>query len=126
MPTNRDKGLSRETQARGYLERRGLHCLAQNFCCRFGEIDLVMRDGAAVCFVEVKYRGSRAFGGAAFALPPAKQRKLVKAARFFLAANREFAEVPLRFDALLIQRQAGGSEDIEWIRDAFRVEPWAE
>lgn len=126
MPGNRDKGLSREFEARGYLERRGLRCLAQNFHCRFGEIDLVMRDGDAVCFVEVKYRGSRAFGGAAFALPPAKRRKLIKTARFFVAANRAIAAAPLRFDALLIQRQADGRDEIEWIRNAFQADTWSE
>lgn len=121
MPRNRDKGLSRESEARGYLERRGLHCLAQNFHCRFGEIDLVMRDGEAVCFVEVKYRGSRAFGGAAFALTPVKQRKLIKAAQMFVAANRGYAAAPLRFDAVLIQGRADGSDEIEWIKNAFQA-----
>lgn len=122
MPGNRDKGLSGEIEARAFLERRGLRCLAQNFHCRFGEIDLVMRDGEAVCFVEVKYRGSHAFGGAAFALPPAKRRKLIKAAQCYVAANRNFAAAPLRFDALLIQRQADGSDEIDWIRNAFQVD----
>ena len=122
MPANRDKGLSAETEARDYLERQGLRCLAHNFHCRFGEIDLVMRDGTTVCFVEVKYRGSGAFGGAAFALPATKQRRLIKTAQFYLAANRRFAAAPLRFDALLIQRRADGSDAIEWIRDAFRLD----
>ncbi len=124
MPANRDKGLSREIEAREFLERRGLRCLAHNFHCRFGEIDLVMRDGATVCFVEVKYRGSRAFGGAAFALPPAKQRKLIKAAQHFVAANRSLAAAPLRFDALLIQRRADGSDDVEWIQNAFQIDDY--
>ena len=122
MPGNRDKGLCRETEARDYLERRGLRCLAQNFHCRFGEIDLVMRDGEAICFVEVKYRGSRAFGGAAFALPPAKRRKLIRAAQCFIAANRRLAATPMRFDALLIQARGDGCDEVEWIRDAFRVD----
>ncbi len=126
MSANRDKGLSRETEARAYLERRGLRCLAQNFHCRLGEIDLVMRDGDAICFVEVKYRGSRAFGGAAHSLPRSKRQKLIRAAQFFLATNRKLAAVPLRFDALLIQRQADGSDEIMWIKDAFQAEAWAE
>ena len=122
MSANRDKGLSREIEAREYLERRGLRCLAQNVHCRFGEIDLVMRDGAAICFVEVKYRGSRACGGAAFALPTAKRRKLIRAARFYIGANRALAAAPMRFDAVLIQGRADGSDEIEWIKDAFQVD----
>ena len=43
----RRKGMRYEDRARRYLERRGLRTLRQNFCCRFGEIDLVMRDSAA-------------------------------------------------------------------------------
>ena len=122
MAANRDKGLSRETEARAYLERRGLRCLAQNFHCRLGEIDLVMRDGATVCFVEVKYRASRAFGGAAHSLPRSKRQKLIRAAQVFVAANRKLAAAPMRFDALLIQGRADGGDQIEWIRDAFRLD----
>jgi putative endonuclease len=69
MTGNLSKGLRYEVHARRYLERQGLQLLQQNFRCRFGEIDLVMRDRDSICFIEVKFRGSLAFGGAANSLP---------------------------------------------------------
>lgn len=121
MQTRR-KGLRYEDLAREYLQRQGLRLLQQNLSCRFGEIDLIMRDGDTVCFVEVKFRKSLAYGGAASSIPISKQRKIVKTALFYIAGHRQLASQPLRFDAFLIQRQADGSDRIEWIRNAFYAE----
>jgi putative endonuclease len=118
----RRKGLRFEDRARLYLEHCGLRLLEQNFYSRFGEIDLIMRDGETVCFIEVKYRNSRNFGGAASAIPRSKQRKIVKTALCYLASRRISANRPLRFDALLIQHNADGQNGIEWIQNAFYAE----
>ena len=111
-----------EARAAAFLQRQGLVLLQRGYRCRFGEIDLILRDADTICFVEVKYRKSTAFGGAASAITASKQRKLVKTAQFYLAAHRSIAQLPLRFDALLIQRQANGSDDYNWIRNAFYAE----
>ncbi len=116
------KGLRFEERAREYLEDRGLRPLRQNYSCRFGEIDLIMRDHETVCFIEVKFRKTMAFGGAAYSIPTAKQRKIVKAALFFIADNKNIARAALRFDALLIQRQVDGNDRYDWIRSAFYAE----
>lgn len=113
------KGLHYEDQARAYLAARGLRPLQSNYRCRFGEIDLVMGDAQTLCFIEVKYRKSDAFGGAAAAIPVSKQRKLIRSAECYLAANPALANCPLRFDAVLIQGQPDGVERIDWIRNAF-------
>ncbi|MGD2170856.1 MAG: YraN family protein [Gammaproteobacteria bacterium] len=122
MSWRRRKGLRFEDRARTYLENRGLSLLAQNFNGPRGEIDLVMRDGDSICFVEVKFRDSLAFGGAAEAIPAAKQRKIVKTALHYLSAHPDLTKLAPRFDALLIQGQADGSEHIDWIRNAFYAE----
>ena len=119
MRGTRGKGLLYERRARTYLEQRGLVCLQQNYRSRFGEIDLVMRDRETVCFVEIRYRRSLACGGACYSITPAKRRRIVKTALFYLAAHERLANSPLRFDALLIQRQDDCSERIDWIRSAF-------
>ena len=116
------KGLRYEQLARRYLERRGLRLIEQNFRSRFGEIDLVMLERKTVCFVEVKYRERLDFGGAFSAIPVSKRRKFVKTAQFFLARHRQYANRDARFDALLIQGLPDGSEQIEWIRNAFYAE----
>ena len=83
--------------------------------CRFGEIDLIMRDGATLVFVEVRMRGSEAFGGAATSITPAKQAKLLRTARHYLSQLN--SEPACRFDALLLSGTDG--QELEWIKDAF-------
>ena len=122
MPGNLHKGLCFEAAAEEFLCRQGLIPLQRGYRCRFGEIDLIMQDADTICFVEVKYRKSTDFGGAAWAITAAKQRKLVKTAQFYIASHRAIARYPLRFDALLIQRQAGDSQDYNWIKNAFYAE----
>ena len=122
MSKNLRKGLRFEDQARDYLQVHGLVLLQPNYRCRFGEIDLVMRDGDTLCFIEVKFRKSRLFGGAAASIPQAKQRKIIKTALFYIASHKHLANQPMRFDALLIQRQADGSNHINWIQNAFYAE----
>ncbi len=122
MPDNLHKGLCFEDEAAKYLERRDCQLLGRSFRCRFGEIDLIVRDREVICFVEVKYRRSLGFGGAAHSLPISKQRKLIKTAQFFLLRYPNLANHPMRFDALLIQRQPNGSNHYNWIKNAFYAE----
>jgi len=122
MSKNLRKGLRFEDQARDYLQVHGLTLLQPNYHCRFGEIDLVMRDGDTLCFIEVKFRKSQLFGGAAASIPRAKQRKIIKTALFYIASHKHLANQPMRFDALLIQRQADGGDHINWVRNAFYAE----
>ena len=116
------KGLRFEDRARSYLEQRGLSLLAQNFRGRRGEIDLIMRDGERICFIEVKYRKSRAYGGAANAIPTAKRRRIVDTALYYLATHADARVLAPRFDALLIQENPDGGADTEWIKNAFYAE----
>ena len=116
------KGLRFEDRSRDYLLERGLLLIQSNYRCRFGEIDLIMRDRDSVCFIEVKFRKSLVFGGAAGAIPRSKQRKIIKTALFYLAANKRLAHHALRFDALLIQQQSVGTSDFNWIKNAFYAE----
>ena len=116
------KGLRFEDQARKYLQAQGLLLLQSNYHCRFGEIDLIMRDGDTLCFIEVKFRKSLFFGGAAAALSRPKQRKIIKTALFYISAHKHLANQAIRFDALLIQHQPNGSNQINWIQNAFYAE----
>ena len=107
------RGDSGEALAAAFLERRGLRILSRNYRCRFGEIDLVAESGSTLVFVEVRARRSDAFGGPAESITPAKRRRLVAAARHYLAAAGERAA---RFDVVLIR---GEPPRIDWITDAF-------
>jgi putative endonuclease len=95
-------GADAEALAAQFLVAKGMTIVARNVRSRFGEIDLVARDGATLVFVEVRLRRSHAFGGAAASITRAKQSKLVAAARLYLANLRH--EPPCRFDAVLFDR----------------------
>ncbi|MEW6415332.1 MAG: YraN family protein [Pseudomonadota bacterium] len=106
-------GRSAEARAEAWLVSRGLAPVTRNWRCRFGEIDLVMRDGATLVFVEVRLRSRRDFGGAAASVTPAKQRKLVAAARQYLAGLKTLPAC--RFDVVALD----GRGEAEWIRNAI-------
>jgi putative endonuclease len=111
----KNDGAAAEQQAAAYLQRNGLVLLESNFRCRFGEVDMVMKEGSTLVFVEVRKRGSQAFGGAAASITPAKQEKIIKAAQFYL--QRLQAQPPCRFDAVLLD----GGGQVEWIKHAFEA-----
>lgn len=106
-----------ESLARSVLEERGWTTLAANVRRREGEIDLVMDDGEAVVFVEVRQRSGLAQGGAAHSLGPAKQARLRRTALAWLAACGRH-EDPVRFDAVLVEGDPGRPR-LRWLRDAF-------
>jgi len=106
-------GQTAEARAAAFLQARGLKLLARNWRCRFGEIDLIMRDGATLVFIEVRLRSRNDFGGAAASVTPAKQRKLLAAARQYLATLK--TPPPCRFDVVALS----GDDAPDWIRNAF-------
>lgn len=109
------KGSDAEQIAVSYLQNQRLILVAKNYRCRFGEIDLIMRDGTTLVFVEVRMRANEFFGGAAASITPLKQAKLLRTARHYLSELN--SEPPCRFDALLLAGANG--EKIEWIKNAF-------
>ena len=117
----RTRGARIEALARDFLQQHGLEPVAANASYRGGELDLVMRDDDALVFIEVRYRRSASFGGGAASVDASKCRKLVHAASRFLAAHREFARAPCRFDVI----DASGDPEaptFDWLRDAFRAD----
>ena len=69
-------GDEAERIAAGYLQRKGLALIETRYRCRWGEIDLVLRDRDTVVFTEVKLRRSGGFGGAAYSVGPRKQARM--------------------------------------------------
>ncbi|HQN65500.1 MAG TPA: YraN family protein [Methylophilus sp.] len=107
-------GLDAEHIAATFLQSKGLKLIAQNYHCRFGEIDLVMQDGKTLVFVEVRMRSNARFGSAASSITPQKQQKLILTAQHYL---QQHGEQPCRFDAIAMT--AAQPEQIEWICNAF-------
>lgn len=106
-------GNAKEAEALDYLVDSGLTPVTAQFRCRLGEIDLIMRDGDTLVFVEVRFRRSQAFGGALASVDSRKQRRLTAAAGFYL--TRCDPMPACRFDVIAI----GTDGEIQWIRNAF-------
>ena len=111
--TDHPSGVAAEELAARYLATQGLRVIARNYRCRFGEIDLIAKDGEALVFVEVRLRRSGRFGGALASITHAKQKKLTATARCYLSGLRDVPSC--RFDAILLD--ALDARRIEWLRD---------
>ena len=110
-----ERGRRAEQWAAQYLQRQGLQLVAQNYRSRYGEIDLIMQDGATLVFVEVRLRRNAGFGGAAASIDAHKQQRIVRTAQQYLAGLSRTP--PCRFDALLLDDDAGSNP--QWLRNAF-------
>ncbi|XOV84308.1 MAG: YraN family protein [bacterium] len=125
MPQQK-KGLLGEQAALDHLLAAGLTLVELNYRCRLGEIDLIMQEpsalGSTLVFVEVRYRNTQQFGGAAASVNPTKQKKIIRAAQHFLKTHTRLGKQPARFDVVAL---TGKPEDPElrWIRQAFTQLP---
>ena len=113
--TTRATGRRAELLARDFLRQQGLKLVEQNWSCRHGEIDLIMRERDVLVFVEVRFRKNSRFGTPAATVGRIKQRRLVLAAQHYL--QRLGRQPPCRFD--IIAMTAEPERQMEWIRNAF-------
>jgi len=117
--TSAATGRAAEDRALKELGAAGLRLVARNFRCRLGEIDLVMREGDTLVFVEVRQRQSARFGDASESVTVAKQRKLLAAAALFVAWHPALRDLRMRFDLFALDGNAHGSTTVpgaKWLR----------
>ena len=114
LSRKQEQGKQWEDVALAYLERHGLVLLEANFRCKPGEIDLILRDGVTLVFVEVRQRAEGAPVSAAASIGPAKIRRIIRAAQVYLQQLDRMP--PCRIDVVAID-----GNDIEWLRDAIQV-----
>lgn len=113
-------GRAAEAAAASFLERRGYRILLANFRAKGGELDLVADHEGVLAIVEVRYRASDRYGGAAASITHAKRSRLIRAARALLLTHRQLARLPARFDVV----EVSGPPDAlacELIRGAFSL-----
>jgi putative endonuclease len=101
-------GILGEDLACAELRRRGYQIVERRYRTRFGEIDIVARDGDVTVFVEVKAREGAEYGGSAEAVTPLKQRRVAQMAIDYIARHR-LHDRPCRFDVVLVDIVAGES-----------------
>jgi putative endonuclease len=101
------------------LERLGYAILARRYRTRYGEIDIIARDGGTTVFVEVKTRDGDAYGSGAESVAPWKQQRLARMAIDY-ASRHGLLDTPCRLD--VVQVDVGpGVPRIEVYQNAFDV-----
>ena len=119
----RSTGVRGETFAYWYLRRHGYTLVARNYTVPGikGEIDLIVYDGRALAFVEVKTRSSaQAQFTPEDAVNPDKRRNLARMARQFLR-SRHIDSASCRFDVLAIESRAGKRPIVRLHKSAFGI-----
>ena len=106
-------GAAGEERALAHLQRHGLVLIEQNFLCKVGEIDLIMRERQTIVFVEVRTRADARYGSAADSVSPAKQRRLLLTAQRYLQRFR--LPPACRFDVVAIDGDA-----LTWLKNAIQ------
>lgn len=114
----RARGREAEALAAAFLEGQGYRVLARNHALRRGEVDLVVEQGALVCFVEVRSRTGDAHGAPEETVDRRKARRVVLAATDWLERNRA-AERDVRFDVVAVTFEPGAAPRIVHFPGAF-------
>ncbi len=116
--STRHHGARMEDKALQVLRQAGLRMAARNFQCKMGEIDLIMWDGDTLVFVEVRYRQGHSHGSGIDSIIPAKQRKIIRAAKLYLLQQGLYDKVSCRFDVMGLSGDSA-KPACEWIKNAF-------
>ncbi|WP_410474854.1 YraN family protein [Guyparkeria sp. TX1] len=111
-------GQQAETLALRHLERTGLKLLRRNARAGRGEIDLILRDGDTLVFVEVRAREDGALVAAAESLSARKCAKVRETAERLIASQPAWQGLYCRFDVVAITAR-GAHNHIDWLPDAF-------
>ncbi|WP_336943062.1 YraN family protein [Acinetobacter modestus] len=128
-----DLGRWAEQKARELLELENYQYVNQNYHSRYGEIDLIVRSGKELVFVEVKARSSGSYATACEVITSAQQRKIIKTAQFFLQKHPNYDDFDCRFDVICFDFPKKFAKtvqpdfsklqyDQQWIQHAFTLD----
>jgi putative endonuclease len=112
------RGLEGEMEAMAYLTSCGWQVEAHRFRLGRHDVDLIVRRGQTVAFVEVKTRRSTAFGEGIESIGWHKQRSIARTASLWVLRHGRAGD-EYRFDVVQVRRQ-GGKWVVEHLADAFR------
>lgn len=116
-------GKRGEDAACAELTRRGYAILARRYRTKFGEIDIVSRDGETIVFVEVKARRTARRGTAAEQIPFSKRRRITAMALDYLSSTRQL-DRRYRFDVIAIDDAGAARPRVRVISNAFQPAEW--
>lgn len=119
-PSRKETGTHAESVAARYLKSRGVIIVERNVFSRGGEIDLVGRDNETLVFFEVRYRGRGSLTGGAESITFTKQRRLLRAASFYLHKHGLWNACS-RIDVIAIAPGDVKKYRIQWIKNAIQA-----
>lgn len=114
---NRAEGYLGEQKAAEYLKQKGYRILERNFYSRYGEIDIIAREGKYLVFVEVKYRTNTSHGSPQEAVSRSKQRTICRVANYYCLKHGMQEGTACRFDVVAIL-----GDDVTLLRNAFEYQ----
>lgn len=112
------RGSRAENDACAFLVAQGLEFQTKNFRCPLGEIDLIMRDGEYLIFVEVRFRHDPDFGTSIETISKNKCQRIIRTALYYLQQEKLLDKVFCRFDVVGMDAE----NNLLWIKNAFEVE----
>ena len=116
----KELGRKGEEIALNFLKEKGYELIARNYRChKFGELDLVMRDGKYLVFVEVRTKKHTVHGTPLETVDYAKRRQIEKMAKLYMTKEKVPENTYCRFDVVGIVLSGNGEPQIEHIQDAF-------
>ncbi|HBD12423.1 MAG TPA: YraN family protein [Porticoccaceae bacterium] len=110
------RGAVAEQRACALAEASGLTIRARNYRTKLGEIDIIAEDKRTIVFIEVRLRRRGKFGSAGESITVNKQRRIIRAAQWFLQREPVDPAQDCRFDAMCLNDD---DDSIEWIKNAF-------
>ena len=116
--SNNELGEHGEDAATKFLTESGLEILDRNWRCRYGELDIVAREGDTTVFVEVKTRSGGYFGTPAEAVTPLKQRRIRRLAGLWLVQQRGPWSA-VRFDVVSVEFEPDGTPSMWHLPGVF-------
>jgi putative endonuclease len=116
--TKKDFGCWGEQIAADFLKKQGFQIVSRNFCCPYGEIDLIAKEKDIWCFIEVKTRRTKSYGYGFDSVTRIKQKHITKVAQYYLGQLALY-EAPARFDVVSIDYVSAEDYQIQFIRNAF-------
>lgn len=112
------QGIAAEKHVAQTIQKNGFIILEYNYRTSRGEIDLIAKQDDAVVFIEVKMRQNPLFDPA-LAITVAKQKRIIFAAKQYLAAHEYLLAYTCRFDVALVERTINNTFVTTYLTNAF-------
>lgn len=119
--STKKRGASGEKVAESFLKKRGFAVVGRNYRCRGGEIDLIVKKGEELHFVEVRSRSSKGLIAPEESVTYPKRARLLRTAQNYLARFPQWKKCETLFSVVGVT-WADGKPEVEFFPNAFEVE----